>query len=222
MKTILLVNHVEAFLGRNKSLLNRAGFQIATATSADEALQVYREQPVDLIISLLEMPEMGGDALCKLIRLDEELKNVPFMMVCYDTEAELDRATQCGANAVVIKPVRPEMLLEQVGIFLSIPIRRDFRAPFNARVHGMRGTLSFSGVTRNISVSGVLCETEMRLNHDDLITNLFLTIESHRIIADGKVIWSETGPDGMYHYGVKFTMIPPECREKIEQFVSSV
>jgi CheY-like chemotaxis protein len=219
MKKILLVNNLEAFLGRNKSLLNRAGFLILTATSAQEALRIYREQSVDLIISLLDMPEMGGDALCSSIRQDSELKHVPFILVCYETE--LERASQCGANAWVTKPVRPELLLEHVGRFLQIPARRDYRAIFNARVNGTRESLSFSGMTRNISASGLLCETATILNQDDLITNLLLAIDSHQIVADGKVVRSESRPDGMYNYGVQFTSLAPEYLEKIEQFVAA-
>ena len=77
MKKILLVNHQEAFLQRNKNLLNRAGFLILTATSASEALRVHSEQSVDVVISLLEMPQMGGDALCTLIRQGSPQKQVP-------------------------------------------------------------------------------------------------------------------------------------------------
>lgn len=219
MKTILLISNLEAFLERNKSLLNRAGFIILTATSAEEALQIYRRQPVDLIISLLDLPLMGGDALCRSIRKDDNLKSVPFVMVCYETD--LERASCCGANACVIKPVRPELLLEQVSRFLAIPTRRKYRASFNASVKGTRGTLLFSGVTRNISVSGLLCESSLHLNQEDEITNLLLDIESQPIVANGKVVWTESQPDGMYNYGVHFTNIAPECRDRIEQFVGN-
>jgi len=167
MKKILLVNNQEAFLDRNKSLLNRAGFLIITATSVKEALQLCHDQKVDLIIALLEMPELGGDRLCSLIRAESELKHVPVILVCYPQEPELQRAALCGANAVVTKPVRPELLLEKVGKFLQVAARRDYRAVFNAKVEGMRQSLPFTGVTRNISVSGVLCETAMSLNQDD-------------------------------------------------------
>ncbi|OGU10320.1 MAG: hypothetical protein A2075_21020 [Geobacteraceae bacterium GWC2_58_44] len=221
MKKILLVSNHEAFLDRNKSLLNRAGFLILTATSAEEALQLYRQQPVDLIISLLDLPQMGGDALCSLIRQDKDLRQVPFVLVCYETEADLERASHCRANARVIRPVRPELLLKQIGRFLDIPTRRDYRAIFKACVNGTRGSLSFSGMTRNISVSGILCETATILSQNDLISNLLLAIDTDQIVADGKVVWSESQPGGVYNYGVQFTSLAPGCRERIEHFVAS-
>ena len=221
MKKILLASNQEAFVVRNRSLLNRAGFLILTATSAEEALQTHRRQSVDLIISLLDLPDTGGDSLFSMIRQEGELRQVPLILVCYDTEADLERAAISGANAWVTRPVHPELLLKQVGRFLDIPTRRDYRAIFNASVHGRHGSITFSGVTRNISVSGILCEAATQLQQDDLISNMLLAIDSHPIVAEGKVVWVEGRPDGMYLYGVQFISLAAGCRERIEQFVES-
>lgn len=218
MKRILLVNNVEPFLERNRSLLNRAGFLIFTATSAKQALQIYREQAIDLVISLLDMPEMGGDTLCSLIR-QSEVDNTPFLLVCYDTEAEVGRASRCGANAWLTKPVNPELLLEQVAKFLKIQARRDPRATVKAKLNGTRATSPFLGVTRNISASGFLCETSTPLNQAEIITNLLVAIDSHRVVTTGKVVRSESTPDGMYNCGVEFTRLASDSREKIESLV---
>jgi len=221
MKKILLVSNQEAFLVRNKALLNRAGFIILTAGSAEEGLQSYRQESVDLIISMLDLPESGGDQLCGVIRQDKALRQVPLILVCYDTEVERERAAQSGANSWVIRPVHPEQLLKQIGKYLDIPRRREFRAVFNASIRGTQGSLTFSGVTRNISVSGVLCETTAQLHQDDEISNLLMAIDSHPIIGDAKVVWSESLPGGLYHYGVQFTNLATGCRERIEEFVTS-
>jgi len=219
MKKILLVNNQEAFLDRNKSLLNRAGFLILTASTASEALQISREQRVDLIIAQLDMPGTGGDLLCSLIRQDSELRNVSIILVCYQSEEE--QASNCGANAVVTKPVRPEQLLKLVEKFLGIRARREYRAALHARVEGTRGSLEFSGVTRNISASGMLCESDLPLNKGDLLRNLSFIIDAGRIDTDGKVVWYAVLPDEKYGYGVQFIGLASELREKIEQFVAA-
>lgn len=221
MKKILLVSHQEAFLERNKSLLNRAGFLIVTATSAEGAMVIYRIQPVDLIISVLELPGMGGDSFCSQLRQDKELLQAPFLLVCYDTEASLARVAACGANAYVTRPVRPDTLLKEVGQFLAIPTRREHRATFRARIDGMRGTLCFTGMTRNISITGILCETATALSQGDIITNLSVEIEGETIDADGRIVWSDQQPDGMFHYGVQFTRLSESSREAIRHFVEN-
>lgn len=220
MKKILLLNNQEAFLDRNKSLLNRAGFQIITATSASEALKICHEQTIALIIAQLDMPEIGGDQFCGLIRQESALRNVSIILVCYDSESALERASNCGANAVVTKPIRPEILLRLVGKFLGIQARRDYRAVLNARIEGARENQVFSGVTRNISVTGLLCESSMQLNQDDLLSNLLFTVDSSQIAANGKVVWASDAPDGRYNYGIRFLDLAPELQEKIEQFVA--
>jgi CheY-like chemotaxis protein len=220
MKKILLLNNQEAFLDRNKSLLNRAGFQILTATSASEALQICHEQTVALVIAQLDLPETGGDQFCALVRQESSLRNVSIILVCYDSEAALARASNCGANAVVTRPIRPEILLRLVGRFLGIQARRDYRAVLNARIAGARENQVFSGVTRNISVSGLLCESGMELHQDDLLSNLLFSVDSSQIVANGQVVWTSDAADGQYSYGIRFLDLAQELQEKIEQFVS--
>lgn len=220
MKTILLVSHKEAFLLRNKTLLNRAGFVILTAASASEALDINRVHQVDLMIAMLNMPDMGGDELCSAIRNGACNSGVPIVLVCYDTDAAFARAAACRASAWLTKPVHPEQLLETVARFLRVPTRRDYRVSFSAKLQGMRETVSFCGMTRNISASGMLCETAACLTDNDVITNLSLAIDSEPIVASGRVVRSEPRADGMYNYGVQFTSIPSESREAIERFVS--
>lgn len=219
MKKILLVNNQEAFLDRNKTLLNRAGFLILTATSGDEALAICRQHEINLIISQLELSGAEGDTLCSLIRQDSVMRNMSIILVCYESEAEV--AARCGANAVVTKPVRPELLLKLVGKFLGIRARREYRAVFKARVEATWGSLAFSGMTRNISASGLLCETGVLLNKDDHLTNLLFDLAGYPIVASGQVIWTGSLPGGTNCYGVEFTGLAPELRERIDQFVAT-
>lgn len=221
MKSILLVHNSQAFLERNSSLLMRAGFRILPATTAGQALEIFQEQSIDMIISALHLPDMGGDLLCSSIRQGSELTGIPIILVCYGTEADLQRTSRCGADARLIKPVRPELLLDQVARFLLMPGRRDYRAVFKARVNGTRGSLSFCGTTRNISVSGILCETATPLFPNDLVNNLLIAFDSQQIVADGKVVRSESLPDGSYNCGVQFTDLAPGSRQRIENLLRS-
>ncbi|GFO69620.1 hypothetical protein GMLC_31990 [Geomonas limicola] len=219
MKKILLVNSQEAFLDRNKSLLNRAGFRILTASSVEEALAICRHQEISLIISQLERLPAGGDQLCTQLRADRVLRNVSIILVSYLQDA--DFAATCGANAVLTKPVRPEELLKLVGKFLEIRARREYRAVFNARVDATWGSLSFSGVTRNISASGLLCETSVLLRKDDQLSNVLFDLAGFPITAEAVVVWSGSLPAGTHVYGVKFSAMAAEQRERIDQYVVS-
>jgi CheY-like chemotaxis protein/uncharacterized protein YodC (DUF2158 family) len=216
LKKILLVNTLPTFLERNTTLLNRVGFRIYTASSAVEALQIHRTEQVDLIISLLDMPEMGGDKLCSLIRQDVVLRKVSFLLICSPFSWQIEKASHCGANAWICKPVQPELLLHEIRKLIAIPKRLDHRAS----IHGRVRCKWFSGISRNISVSGVLCETVMAIDPDELITDLSVSIGSREIVADGKVVRTVCLPDGQYNYGVQFIGLASDYRKVIETFIS--
>ena len=110
--------------------------------------------------------------------------------------------------------------LATVGDLPLIRDRRDYRAAFEARLHGTAETLAFSGMTRNISASGMLCETRTALNPDDLLNDLNFSLDSNEILTNGRVVWSAAGQDDLQHYGVQFMDLAPELRERIERFVA--
>lgn len=217
---ILLVSNSQRFLERNKRLLSRAGVRMLTATSAREALAIHSRERVDLIIAMLDMPETGGEMLCSLIRRKEELRNVSFILVRNYGRGKFDLSTHCGANASFTRPVNALLLRETVKRLLSIPPRRDHRAFFRANVHGTREASSFTGISRNISASGILIESDRLLCENDLIKGMFVVSGSRLVVAEGRVVRS-VRQDGKYQYGVRFSNLEPEHRRAIEKYVAN-
>ncbi len=218
---VLIVSSSHGFLERNKRLLNRVGFRILTATSYKEALDIHRKERVNLIIAMLEMPEMGGEKLCSLIRQKDELRNVSFILVRHRCRGKFDRASQCGANASFTRPVNAVLMREAVKKLLSISPRRDHRAIFKAHVRGTRESSPFTGISRNISTSGILIESDRLLCENDLLKGMFVVSGSLLVVAEGKVVRSVKRQDGKYQYGVRFNYLEPEHRRAIEKYVAN-
>jgi len=216
LQKILIVNNQPNFLERNEDLLNRIGFKIYTATSALEAMQIHRVHRVNLIIAMLDMPEMGGDVLCSLIRQDPALRKVSILLICQPTAAQIKRASSCSANAWICKPLQPGLLLQEVGKLISIPTRVDHRAG----IHGIVRCKWFTGISRNISVSGVLCETDVEIDPEELITSMSVSINSREIKSDGKVARAVRLPNGRYNYGVQFVGLASDHQKEIEALVA--
>jgi len=216
LNKILIVNNQPNFLERNEGLLNRIGFKIYIAKSAPEAMQLHREHRVKLIIAMLDMPEMGGDMLCSLIRQDPVMKKVSILLICQPTPGQVERASRCGANAWICKPLQPGMLLQEVGKLISIPTRIDHRAG----IHGIVRCKWFSGISLNISVSGVLCETDVEIDPEEIIASMSVAISSHEIVTDGKVARSVRLPNGLYNYGIQFIGLDSKHRKEIETLVA--
>ena len=220
MKKILLVDSVVAFYDRNKSLLNRSGFQILTAITGKDALQLHRQEQADLIIAELNMSDMPGDELCMLLRMEKELKHVSVILVCSDTPENLARITHCGANARVTKPINPEKLLETIGQFLSVSTRTGYRVLLKAHIRDEPGISPFFCTSHNISSTGIMFETDRLLDQGDRIICTFFLSGACRITADGEVVRSEKKPDGSFQYGVRFIDLASSSRGEIEKFVA--
>ncbi|GAB7025672.1 response regulator [Geotalea toluenoxydans] len=221
MRKILLVSDSPSFRERNKALLEKARFRLFTAASALEALQLQREIGADLIIAMLDLPDMGGDMLCSMIRQDNDTCLVPMMLVCYHSPEAMARAERCGANAWIIKPVHPHLLLREVCNLLTTQKPREHRVKLKTHVNGIYESMKFSGISHNISVSGVLCETALELAPDDLIKNMSIKVNAGEVITDGKVVRKVALSDGRFNYGVQFLNPSNACRQQIGKFVAA-
>ena len=107
--TLLLVDDEPAVLRTTRRMLERGGFEVLTAASGAEALQVARERAADieLVITDFMMPEMDGPTLVPLLR--EILPAVKIIGVSgLDQRA---RAAELGLAEVLCKPFDGSILL---------------------------------------------------------------------------------------------------------------
>jgi CheY-like chemotaxis protein len=81
----------------------------AHAIEAEDGMQAFallRREPVDLAIIDLEMPIMNGHELLSCIRGAPRTKHLPVLVLtAADDRASLERALQCGATSLMIKPL---------------------------------------------------------------------------------------------------------------------
>ncbi|HLO26767.1 MAG TPA: response regulator [Geobacteraceae bacterium] len=221
MGKILLVSSLQAFLERNRGLLNRANFHIVTAGTGMEALRIHREQRVDLIVAELEMSDMGGDNLCSLVRREKDYGDVSIILICRDTPEHLERVRQSGANDWIVKPVQPEQLLETIGKLLNVATRKGHRVLLRTQVQGSRISVPFFCISHNISASGLLIESSRHLDQGERINCIFSLPGTRQIVADGETVRSERRADGVYLYGIRFIDLAPESRSEIEKFIAT-
>lgn len=221
MKKILLINASRYFFDEGQNLLERKDFQVFLAPSARHALQIHRQERVNLIVSDLLLPEMAGDELCNRIREDSDSRNVSFILVCHNTPEELARARKCGANVCLQKPFTARSLLEQVEKLLAVSIRKGYRVLLRVKVKGTTDDCVFFCTSQNISVSGLLIETEKQLPNGSQITCSFFLPGAAQIVVDGEVVRTESLAGGLQmHYGIRFTNIAAEHQRAIEHFIS--
>lgn len=220
MKKILLVNASRYFIEEGKSLLDRKDFQVFLAPSVLDALQIHRQERVDLIVVDLHIPEMGGDVLCSRIRQETDVRSVSIILVCNDSKEDLEKAASSGANVWLKKPFTPRALLDQVEKLLAICVRRGYRVLLRARVKGSKDDTVFFCTSQNLSISGMLIETDRILHQGDIITCSFYLPGSSHIVSDSEVARVERMSDGKYQCGIKFIELPDGFHTAIENFIA--
>jgi two-component system phosphate regulon response regulator PhoB len=119
MNTILVVDDEPDLRELVRFNLDQAGYRVETASSGREALQALRRSPPDLVVLDLMLPDISGTELCRKIRLDAELADLPVIMLTAKA-AEVDRVVgfELGADDYVTKPFSPRELALRVAAVL--------------------------------------------------------------------------------------------------------
>ncbi len=114
-KTTVLI--VEDDAGLREALVDTlllADYQVVAADSAEQAIMMLGRQPVDIVVSDIQMGEMNGLALLKAIKAKDA--NLPvLLMTAYATIDDAVQAMRDGATDYLSKPFAPEVLLNLVG-----------------------------------------------------------------------------------------------------------
>lgn len=113
---ILIVDDFSTMRKIIRNILIQLGFKnILEADDGTTALEILKKEKVDLIISDWNMPKMSGLELLKAVRSDENLKDIPFIMVTAEAQKEnILEAIKYKVNQYIVKPFTPETLKEKL------------------------------------------------------------------------------------------------------------
>ena len=100
--------------------------RVLMATSGAKALTVCKEDPPDLVLLDVVMPDMDGHEVCARLKADEATRNIPVIFVTSRTDAEEEtRGLEVGAVDFIAKPVNPPVVRARVKTHLTLKAQSD-------------------------------------------------------------------------------------------------
>lgn len=123
---ILLVDDNLLILESQRLHLEKAGYRVTVASSADEALRSVRRQRPDLVLSDVLMPGTDGFHLCRALRRDASTSRVPVVLVSgnYGDSLDVRHAAHCGANMFVSRSGGQAAIAHAIRLALKHPETR--------------------------------------------------------------------------------------------------
>ena|SRR5689334_15082080 len=110
--TILLIEDHTAVRTLLARVLEDAGYQVYEAANGRQGLERFRAQPVDLVITDLEMPDMNG--LEVILELTRTFMDVKVIAMSGHSAHHLSKAKLLGARQTFVKPIDLSTLLHAV------------------------------------------------------------------------------------------------------------
>ncbi len=122
---ILLAEDSRTQAEQLKHLFEQQGYAVTLARDGAEALAAARQHKPTLVISDIVMPKMDGYALCKAIKSDPALKDIPVVLVTsLNSPHDVIKGLECGADNFITKPYEEKYLLSRVAYIL---VNRELR-----------------------------------------------------------------------------------------------
>ena len=123
--TILVVDDVAANIEILNGVLGNQ-YDVLFATNGLDAVEIAREQNLDLILLDVMMPGLDGYGVCSLLKGEEKTSDIPVIFVtAMDQEEDESRGLKAGVVDYITKPIRPSIVKARVQNQLELKHYRD-------------------------------------------------------------------------------------------------
>ncbi len=123
---ILVVEDSQTQAIRLQHILETRGFEVTVALNGKAALEHLEHDHPTIVISDVIMPEMDGYELCRRIKSDESLKDIPVILLTSLSDPEdIIRGLEVGADNFITKPYQEKLLVSRIQYII---VNREIRA----------------------------------------------------------------------------------------------
>jgi two-component system chemotaxis response regulator CheY len=121
-KTVLVIDDSETIRAHVGTVLRAAGYEVLEASDGLMGAFTIRERAADLclVICDINMPRLDGLEMLEVLR--GQYPKLPILMLTTESRVDkVERAKKAGAKAWIIKPFKPELLVEAVTKLTALP-----------------------------------------------------------------------------------------------------
>lgn len=100
-------------------VLSQAGYNVSSVATGDLGLRALQQSKWDLVLLDIQLPDMTGVALLRLLRRYQRTKATVMMMTAKGDLATVREAMDAGADGYLVKPFTPDALIKRVEAMLN-------------------------------------------------------------------------------------------------------
>jgi putative two-component system response regulator len=125
---ILCVDDEDVNLKLLEAILVPSGYKVVSATNGNDALLRISSQVIDLVLLDIMMPGMDGLEVCRKIKEDEKLMDIPIIMITgLASHEDRTRGIETGVDEYLTKPFHKNELLARIKMLLKVKKHNDDR-----------------------------------------------------------------------------------------------
>ena len=189
---ILIVDDVQKNVQVLGTLLKNENYSLVIAQNGREAIERALKIKPDIILLDINMPEMDGIEVCKVLKQSEETKEVPVIfLTAQNTTISKVKGFSVGAADYIEKPYDPAELLARVATHLEIKfsreqIAKDSKLKATLKAHGILAHEVYNPLTAimgNLDMMRMMVENDS-ISKDKLSTFITRSLEGCQSIVE--------------------------------------
>jgi len=188
---------------------------------SEKAVGMVNQERFDGIFLDLEMPNLNGFDLARLIRKSPWNKSTPIIVVTgRDERQTMQESFAIGATFFLQKPVdrqKLSILFRTVSGGMLENRRKYTRVPLQTEVICMVGSRTIRGMTWNLSQGGMQVEASDLQSKDRVRLSFRLPVSGVSIDATGTVAWA-----GEKRQGIQFASLNAPAQQSIRDYIAEV
>jgi len=195
--------------------------EVRPINDSQKAAAMINQEKFDGIFLDLEMPNLNGFDLARLVRKSSWNKSTPIIIVTgRDDRQTMQEAFSIGATFFLQKPVdrqKLSILFRTVAGGMLENRRKSTRVPIQTEVTCTVGSRTVRGTSWNLSQGGMQVEVNGLKLKDSVRLSLTLPVSGVVIDAVGTVVWAKET-----RQGIQFTSVSPQVQESIRRFIAEI